>query len=175
MVTGTRRAGMTTAAVEVVIGVIPSAKTKTGMFSTTAYTLVVTNYRLIFARMTNDLVKENTERVRAEAKAGGAGFFGQWGAQLKSAFSFAQRYLTMHPEAILAESAGNAFIAPSQVREIKVERKWRSAGSDDDNQPYLRIVIETTGGKTTYDTDGETPNVNDAKLLLSRTFGALIH
>jgi hypothetical protein len=36
---------MTAAAVEVVIGVIPSAKTKTGMFSAAAYTLVVTSYR----------------------------------------------------------------------------------------------------------------------------------
>jgi len=113
---------MTTAAVEVVIGVIPSAKTKTGMFSTAAYTLVVTNYRLIFA-----------------------------------------------------ESPGNGFVDPSQVRQLKVERKWRSAGSDDDNsQAYLRIIIETTAGKTTYDTDGETPNANDAKLLFSRTFGPLV-
>jgi hypothetical protein len=166
---------MTTAAVEVVIGVIPSAKTKTGMFSSTAYTLVVTNYRLLFAKMTNDLVKENTAQVRAEAKAQGAGFFGQWGAQLKAAFAFAQRYLAMHPEAILAETPGNGFVAPAQVRQIKVERKWRSAGSDDDSsQPYLRITIETTAGKTTYDTDGETPGVNDAKLLLSRTFGASV-
>ena len=166
---------MTTSAVEVVIGVIPSAKTKTGMFSTAAYTLVVTNYRLIFARMTNDLVKQNTERVRAEAKAGGAGFFGQWGAPLKAAFAFAQRYLAMEPAAILAESPGNGFVDPSQVRQLKVERKWCSAGSDDDNsQAYLRIIIETTAGKTTYDTDGETPNVNDTKLLLSRTFGALV-
>ena len=145
------------------------------MFSTAAYTLVVTNYRLIFARMTNDLVKQNTERVRAEAKAGGAGFFGQWGAQLKAAFAFAQRYLDMEPAAILAESPGNGFVDPSQVRQLKVERKWRSAGSDDDNsQAYLRIIIETTAGKTTYDTDGETPNANDAKLLFSRTFGALV-
>jgi hypothetical protein len=160
---------------ETIIGVIPSAKTKTGMFSTAAYTLVVTNYRLIFARMTNDLVKQNTERVRAEAKAGGAGFFGQWGAQLKAAFAFAQRYMAMHPEAILAESPGNTFIAPSQVRQLKVERKWRSAGGDDDNsQAYLHIIIETTAGKTSYDTDGETPGVNDAKLLLSRTFGNLV-
>ena len=166
---------MTTAAVEVVIGVIPSAKTKTGMFSTAAYTLVVTNYRLLLARMTNDLAKENTAQVRAEAKAQGAGFFGPWGAQLKAAFAFAQRYMAMHPEAILAESPGNGFVAPSQVRQVKVERKLRSTGSDvEDSQPYLRITIETTAGKTTYDTDGETPNVNDAKLLLSRTFGPLV-
>jgi len=44
---------MTAAAVEVVIGVIPSAKTKTGMFSSTVYTLVVTNYRFLFAKMTS--------------------------------------------------------------------------------------------------------------------------
>ena len=162
---------------EMVIGVIPCAKTKTGMFSTAAYTLVVTNYRIILARMTNDLVKQNIEQVRAQAKSQGAGFFGQWGAQLKASFSFAQRYLAMYPAAILAESPGNTAVPPFEVRQIHVERKWRSSGGDNDNdndQPYLRITIEAIAGKTTYETDGETPSLNDAKALLWRTFGGLV-
>ncbi|MHB8891001.1 MAG: hypothetical protein ACYC65_03030 [Candidatus Limnocylindrales bacterium] len=58
---------------ETVIGVIPTARIKTGLFSSKAYTLVFTDRRLILAEMTKQLLNAEIERSRAAAKARAAG------------------------------------------------------------------------------------------------------
>lgn len=39
---------------------------------------VLTGKRLIFAQMTDDLIKEAVKQAREQAKSDGKGFFGQW-------------------------------------------------------------------------------------------------
>ena len=159
---------------ERVTGVIPAAKIKTGMFSTKAYTLVVTDRRLLLAEMTDAAVKRHVEEARAEKKAEGGGFLGQWGAQLGAALRFADRYLAMSPEVILAETPGNAALTPAELRSIKVERKKDRGGDDEPDRDYLRITIEAGSGKREFNTDGEHPKVDQARALLAATFGAIV-
>lgn len=160
---------------EQILGVIPSAQIKTGMFSKKTYTLVVTNTRLLFAELTNDALKGAIEEARAAKKAAGGGFFGQWGAQMGVALHFAERYLALDPETILAETTGNFAISPSEVKSIKVERKTEH-GNDDNamDRDYLRLTIEAQGNKREFNTEGENPRVNDARALLATTFGQLV-
>jgi hypothetical protein len=158
---------------EQVVGVIPLARTKTGFFSSKAYTLVFTTYRLILAEARRDLVDAEVARMRAAAKAGGSGFLGQIGAQIKASNRFGQHYLGWDPDAILAETASNTALVPPEIRVLKVDRKSRSVGSDDDiEQDYLRITLETAAGKRTFDTDAEQPDLAEARALVDRLLGA---
>jgi hypothetical protein len=158
---------------EQVVGVIPLARTKTGFFSSKAYTLVFTNYRLIIAEARKDLVDAEVARSRAVAKAGGSGFLGQIGAQIKASNTFGRHYMAWDPDSILAETPSNTALAPPEIRGLKVDRKSRNVGSDDDfEQEYLRITLETASGKRTYDTDAEQPDLAEARLLVDRLLGA---
>ena len=152
---------------EQVVGVIPLARTKTGFFSSKAYTLVFTTYRLILAEARKDLVEAEAARMRAAAKAGGSGFLGQIGAQIKASNRFGQHYLGWDPDAILGETATNTALVPPEIRVLKVERKSRSVGTDDDiEQDYLRITLETAAGKRTFDTDADQPDLAEARALV---------
>lgn len=160
---------------ETVLGAIPDARIKTGLLKQEAWVLIVTDQRLLGARVTDDLIKHVVEQARAQAKASGSGFFGQWGAQIKASFTLGQRYCAMTPEAILAETPGNWALWPGQVSSIKVERKSRGGGGDDSPDiDYLKITVETPGGKGTYETNDDNPSQREVQALLARTFGPVV-
>jgi hypothetical protein len=160
---------------ETVLGAIPNARIKTGMLKSENWVLVVTDQRLLGAKLTDELMKSIAEQARAAAKASGSGFFGQWGAQIKSGFALGQRYCAMTPEAILAETPGNWALMPGQASSIKVEKKSRNAGGDDDfSTDYLRITIETPGGKGSYETNDDKPGQREVQGLLARVFGPVV-
>jgi hypothetical protein len=158
-----------------VLGVIPNARTKSGMFHSDVFALVVTDRRLIAARITSDLMKRIVEQARARTKAEGGGFFAQWGAQLSASIWVGRRFLEMTAEAILAETPGTWWVGPDQVRRIHVERKSRDAedvrGLDVD---YLKITLETVSGTTTFETDREDPGRDAARALLAQVFGPAV-
>jgi hypothetical protein len=155
------------------VGIIPIARTKAGMFSTRAYTLVFTTHRLILAEMTRQAVSAQVERSRAEAKGDGKGLMGQWGARLKSSATFGSQYLELDPEAVLAETPGNTAITPPEIRSMAVERKSRSAGAGDDtvDVSYLRVTVDTTAGRRSFDTDHEHPGLDEARALVTGLIG----
>jgi len=158
---------------ERVVGVIPIARTKTGMFSTKTYTLVFTTHRLILAEMTKQAVSAQVEHARSEAKDAGKGTMGQWGAQLKSSIAFGAHYLAFDPEAVLAETPGNAAIPAAEIRKLTVDRRSRSAGAGDDamDVPCLRVSLETGSGKRSFDTDNEHPPLDEARALVAGLLG----
>lgn len=159
---------------ERIVGVIPQARTKTGMFSSKQYTLVFTTHRLLMAEVTKAATTAATEQARNRARETGSGFMGQWGAQLSSAVSFGQHYLAWTPEAILAETPGNGALTPAEIRSLTVDRKARTvgAGDDADSENYLRITIETAAWKRTFDTDHEHPSRDEARALVAALIGA---
>ena len=158
---------------EMVLGVIPEARMKAGLLKTETWVLVVTDQRLLGARISDDLMKHVLEQARAQARASGSGFFGQWGAQLKAGLALSQRYGAMPPAAILAETPGNWALYPGQVSSIKVEHKSRGDGGDTDID-YLKITIETPGGKGSYETNDDKPGQHEVQALLARTFGPVV-
>jgi hypothetical protein len=142
---------------EKILGVIPNARIKTGFLKSEEWVLVVTDQRLLGARMTDELRKRAVAEAKASAKASGSGIFGQWGAQ------------------ILAETPGNWALAPGQVKEIKVEKKSRGgAGDDAPDIDFLRITVETAAGKGAYETDDDKPGQKEVKEMLGRLFGPAV-
>ena len=79
-----------TPSAEQIVGVIPGISRKKGMFNYESYHIIVTPKRLIFAAVTNEIMKDEAQ------KSSGKGM----GSYLKTALAgndFTQRYLNMHP------------------------------------------------------------------------------
>lgn len=147
---------------EATVGVILFRKPKSlGRWDT--YTGVVTIQRLIFAQMTSEMIKAAAQQSRDQAKAEGRGFFGQWSDQLKATWGYSQKYLTMPPQAVLAETPGNFALYNNTISEIKVKLK----GNQEGGMRYLEVQIHSTQGKFEYHID-ENSDFTD---LLKRVYG----
>jgi hypothetical protein len=146
---------------EQVIGVVLFRKSKSlGRYDT--YTGVVTNNRLIFAQMTSQMLNDAAMQARNQAKAEGKGFFGQWGDQLKATFSYTQRYLTMTPEAILAETPENFAINNNTISEIKFKESYNNSKQDE-----FTVEVKSAQGKYEFKMDQN----NEFESLLKRVYG----
>jgi hypothetical protein len=147
---------------ETTVGVILFRKMKSlGRWDT--YTGVVTSQRLIFAQMTSEMLKSAVQQSRDQAKADGKGFWGQWGDQLRATWDYSRRYLTMPPQAILAETPGNFELYNSTIGEIKVKVKRNEEGQVHD----LHVEIHSTTGKFEFHIDENSDYTN----LLKQVYG----
>lgn len=128
---------------ETVMATIPNGTLKAGFmgFGSKPHILVLTDRRVIFARITNEMMKQLVSAARDDAKSQGKGFMGQWGAQLTAYTKFAERYSGMHPDEILAETPENFAIDRSTIRKAKLK-----AGSmnEDGATSSDRLIIKTT-------------------------------
>jgi hypothetical protein len=107
---------------ETTVGVILLRKPKSmGRWDT--FTGVITTQRLIFAQMTSQMLTDAAQQSRDQAKAEGKGFFGQWADQLRATFGYTKKYLTMPPQAILAETQGNFALDNNSINRINVHLK----------------------------------------------------
>jgi hypothetical protein len=127
---------------------------------------VVTSQRLIFAQLTADMINAAAQQARVQAKAEGKGFFGQWADQLKNSFGFTNLYLSMAPEAILAETAGNYAIDNNSIAEIKVHHK----GDHDDARHYFEIEFKSSAGNYKFQCDDNSQFTD----LLKRVYGSRV-
>lgn len=133
---------------EAVVSMIPNTMLRAGFLGikTKPYILVITSQRIIFARVTNDMLKQAVADARDGAKTEGKGFFGQWGAQLAAYSSLADRYLTMQPEQILHENGDNFAVDRASVTKTRLK-----AGTADENggDTSDRLILKTTDKKYT--------------------------
>ncbi|MFZ7137249.1 MAG: zinc ribbon domain-containing protein [archaeon] len=140
----------TTSVSEPVVGVILLRKPKSlGRYDT--FSGILTNKRMVFAQMTSNMLKDAINQARAQAKAEGKGFFGQWGEQLKASASFAQRYYSMEPSIALNETPGNFDIQNTAVSEIKLSLK--TFGNSDNNQKEFEVEFKGSFGKYKFKMD----------------------
>jgi hypothetical protein len=101
-----------------------------------AYTLVVTDRRSIFAKLTQEIMNETIRAARADAAAEGKGFFGKWASQMKGFNNYAVRYNKITPDQILQETPGNFAIENSIIRKIKI------TDNTDEDSPGVEYGIE---------------------------------
>lgn len=139
---------------EYVVAIIPTATLKSGFMNlkSRAYTLVLTDRRVVFAQLTSAMTKAAVMEARDAAKADGKGFMGQWGAQIKAGFTYSQRYVTMSPEQTLAETPGNFAIDHSAIRKVKF--RTGSVGDSDTAGSPDTMTIVTDGQKYKFNVDG---------------------
>ena len=128
---------------EIVVMALPVGAQRSGFLGMKAdgFILVLTNARILFAKQTSELMKENARVAKETAKQSGKGFFGQWSATMGSAGS--QRYLQMHPQQILNETAGNYFILNQQIRSVRLKESY----DPDTVKSEVKLILESVNGK----------------------------
>jgi hypothetical protein len=129
-----------------------------------SYTAVLTNQRLIIARLTDQMIVEAANQARAQAKADGKGFFGQWGDQLKSTFGYSRKYLTMTPEAILAETPGNFALFNNAISQIDIKRKFNQ---NENAMDMPKVEVHSTSGEFEYEIQEDSDYIK----LLKQVYG----
>lgn len=151
---------------EKVTGVIPALST--GWFGRHSYSLIVTNRRIILAKFSNKLMKEEREKVISESN--GEGFLDRWKASVSSGFGFHERYHEMDPEEILEEDKDNYEFSPEQVRSIKIKSgNWDPEyGHNASNE----MIIDWSEGREKFKFDRTNPK--DVKNILKPLLGSKI-
>lgn len=150
---------------EPILGAIPGATYGTGFLGMRKqnFTIVVTAQRLIFARQTDAMMRENVQRARQQAKQGGAGFFGRLGAQLGA--NSGEHYLAMPAQQILAEHPENWFLFNNQVNTARLKQ---NAFDDDEAVTY---ALELKAGSGKYHFDFQSLNMRHARQILKQALG----
>lgn len=144
---------------EPLVGIIPAVSRRKGL-GTEGYNIIVTQRRMIFAVMTNDMIKEESKRVSQ-----GKGFLGGIAAAATVGNTFYKRYLNMSPDDALAENRENFAVDLSRIRRVKI-----TAGKENDNYFTIkenqnnpiqhhtyeqsRLEIETVGDTYKFDLPG---------------------
>ncbi len=152
---------------ERVTGVIPDLRT--GRLGRTSYSLIITDRRLIFAEITNELLKK--ERKKSVDGAQGGGFMSRWKASLSSNTNFHERYYKIPPEYALSENPNNYEMRPEEIQTVKLRdsQVW----SNDGKQSPNKMVIRWSGGKNKY--DFQRVNTGEAKKALVPLLGPKVH
>jgi len=131
------------------------------------FNLIVTPTRLIFATVTQQMMKDAVATANAEAKAQGKGFFKRMAAQMAWMQVICRQYEAMPLDAILAQFPGSYAIANGQIERIRFHESF----ADEDHEATRQMVVVTTGGKERFDLP---MSVREAKNLLRQTLPHLV-
>lgn len=129
---------------ENVLGVVEDLRT--GFLGRNSYNMVLTDRRLIFAKYSTELMKQEREKAMEGAKD--KGFFGKWKASISSGFNFHKRYYSMEPQDILQEDEDNYEISPKDISSIKLIDRGFDMGSD--KREPNEMKIKWSGGKEKF-------------------------
>ena len=110
------------------------------------FNLIVTSRRLVFAAVSSGLMKEAIMQARREAKGHGAGFMGQWGAQLGWMKVLERRFFLIAVNAFLEQFPGSFSLLHTDVRSIVA----RSDEDDEGGRVTHEVLIETAGEKLRF-------------------------
>jgi hypothetical protein len=127
---------------ETALGVIPNLRKHSFLGTGPAYTLVVTDRRLVFAQLTKQMLKDAAAAAQQQAKAEGKGFFSRWGDQFQAVATLHKKYLGMPADSILAETAGNFAIENTAVLGVSITDEGDS-GSDAPSKPRTKVKLKT--------------------------------
>jgi len=153
---------------ETVLGVIAGAQRRKGLLRHQTFSIVVTPQRLVFAEMTQQMMKDAVRQANEEARRDGAGWLGRIAAQMGWMDVEVRRYMAMPVEQALRERPDNFFILNSHVRRVSIDEQ------EDDNTEMTsyHLVIETTSGKHSFELKAGRPD--EARQLLRQVLGAAV-
>ena len=132
---------------EMLVGVIPHVLMATGRIQSRGYTLIVTNIRLIFARLGAPQMQEAMAQSKARAKS----FLEKMAAgrvlTSKDIVEYCRRYFSMTPDSILGESPDNFVIQLEGITRIYVDHQVEPKDDDSSIQMdrYVMTIVSPLG------------------------------
>lgn len=130
------------------------------------FILVCTEWRIIFARQTTQMMKENVAQARQEAEQQGKNFFGKWGAQFGA--NSGKQYWEKQPEQILAEQPDNFALRREELRSIRLREQYNG----EDAATTHKLEFETAAGKHKFRL-GDV-NAKEYKKQFQRLYGNIV-
>ena len=112
---------------EKILTILPNLSKKKGFLSLRrdSYTLVVTDQRLIFARLSKALYKKQVDDVKAiikNNKKNKVGFLSSMADRMTAYSNWFQRYYKLPIEDIISETADNIVIEKADIITLKVQQ-----------------------------------------------------
>ena len=154
---------------EQVIGVIGNVR-KMKMLGAAwdTYALVVTDRRMILARLTVDMLNAAYKEAAEKAKTEGKGFLGQVAHQMSVAFQYCQKYEIMPPDFILAETKGNLAIANVRISAVNLKQK-----PDNGSMEFSEFImtVQSSDGKFEFHIGEDNRFIN----ILKAAYGDKVH
>jgi len=126
---------------ETLIGAATGLERKKGLFKTDTFTMIVTDKRLIFAKVTNEILKEQAAQLK------GQGFMARMQASM-SGDHITSRYDNIAPEQALAENSDNFAVDRSEIKKIKFNINLVDTDSKRDND--VKMEIQTVREKLQF-------------------------
>jgi hypothetical protein len=154
---------------EPIVGILTGLQRHSGFLGMKkdTFNLIVTPMRLVFAAVTQQMMKDAVATASAEAKAQGKGFLKRVAAQMAWMNVICRQYETMPVDAILAHFPGSYAIANGQIERIRFHESF----ADEDHEATRQMVVVTTGGKQRFDLQ---TGVREAKKTLKQTLPHLV-
>jgi len=152
---------------ETITGMLPYLNA--GMLGQKAYSMIITDQRIIVAKFSNKRFKEELNKHNKELKDQGVGALGRMKESMGYTNTYIQRYFQMQPDDILNEDSENYSLTPQQINKIKFKQGHTYSDSDSQYTKPNEIIIKHTNGKTAF--KFQQPTVKEAQQLLQGLLG----
>ncbi|MBN2557534.1 MAG: zinc ribbon domain-containing protein [Clostridia bacterium] len=140
------------------------ASYKKNLISIKGCTLIFSDSQILIAFFNQKLMNQHINEVRNEARD--EGFFKRAAAVMSAGFSYSERYRTMLPDAILAESPDNFSILNNSVELVKFKHSRTSYNSDETTHTYPpELTIKCPGGKYNFSLNLSSDSGNLVRVL----------
>lgn len=133
------------------------------------YALVVTDRRMILARLTTEMLNAAYKEAAERAKAEGKGFLEQMAHQMSVAFQYCQKYETMPPEFAIAETKGNVAIENVRITAVDMKDKPTHKGSMEYHE--FIMTVKSADGKFEFYIGEDERFIN----ILKAAYGDKVH
>lgn len=153
-----------------VVAILPQVtKPKFGLAD--SYTIVFTESSAIFAKLTNQVLKDVVLKSQANSNAAGRNWIGKVSDQMKAFHNAHLRYFEMSPEVILAEDKDNFRLPHDSVLSLRLKTKFQGGDEDGPGDEYLEMEFSTSSGKYKFNCAYDS---KETATLLARFYGQKI-
>lgn len=130
---------------EHILSFIPNVTVKAGFLGlgSRQHSLVITNNRILFARITVARMKELSQQAREQAKDQGKGHMGQMLANPHVYDKLVELYTQLGPEGVLADNAKNFAVDRNTVSNVKLKTTAGPEGGVGSDV----LILKTAGKK----------------------------
>lgn len=128
---------------ERILSYIPNVTVKAGFLGLKSrqHSLVITNNRILFARVTIARIKELSKQAQEEAGSQGKGRMAQMMTNPRTDDRLVQLYEQMGPDGVLADNPANFAVDRATVSKVKLKTSAGPDGGVGDDM----LILKTTG------------------------------